>query len=252
MDIKILGAHNTEYKNSRMICILINSDLVLDAGGLTSSLTSKAQLRLKTICLTHAHYDHIRDIPALGMNLYLNRGKIEVCTTKAVYEALITHLINDDIYPNWFNRSVFNFIQMEYFQPQKVNGYNITAIPVKHPVPPAGYQVTDNAGKTIFYTGDTGFELAEVWRHVKPQLLIIELTASNRFEESVGSAKHLTPRLLQKELTSFREINGYLPDVLLVHMNPPLEEEIKSEIADVAASLNCKIDLAHEGMKLKI
>ncbi len=253
MDIKILGAHNTESKSTRMNCILINNEIALDAGGLTSSLSLKAQLKLKAICLTHGHYDHVRDIPALGMNLYLNGGNLDICTTKAVFETLTAYLLNDDLYPNWFKRSVFNFVQMEYYQPQMVKEYVLTAIPVNHSVPPAGYQVVDNSGKAVFYTGDTGADLSECWSRVSPQLLIIEVTAPNRFEESIGKgAKHLTPRLLKQELTNFKTIKGYIPEVLIVHMNPPLEEEIKSELTTVATSLNCRITLSFEGMKIKL
>jgi ribonuclease BN (tRNA processing enzyme) len=253
VEIRILGAHNTEFKNTRMNCILIDGKLVLDAGGLTSGLSLKELTKLQAVCLTHAHYDHVRDIPALGMNLYLSKARINICATTAVYETLTKYLLNDDLYPNWFQRSVFNFIPMEHFKPQRVSDYNITAIPVNHPVPPVGFQIKDDEGKTIFYTGDTGAGLADVWAHISPQLLIIEVTAPNRYEESIGNgAKHLTPRLLKEELISFRKVRGYLPVILLTHMNFPLEDEIAEEVAGVAESLKCSIKLAYEGMKVRL
>ncbi|MBN1366948.1 MAG: lactamase [Dehalococcoidales bacterium] len=251
MDIKILGAHNTESKKTRMSCILIDGKLVLDAGGLTSSLSLKEQTRLKAICLTHAHYDHVRDIPALGMNLYLSKARINICATKAVYGSLTKYLINDDLYPDWFKRAVFNFITLDNNKPQLVSDYTVKAMPVNHSVPSVGLQIKDSEGKTIFYTGDTGAGLADIWPYVMPQLLIIEVTAPNRYEESIGNgAKHLTPRLLKEELISFRKIKGYLPKILLTHMNFPLEDEIAAEIEDVAVSLKCSISLAHEGMRI--
>jgi ribonuclease BN (tRNA processing enzyme) len=236
-----------------MNCILIDNKLVLDAGGLTASLSLKAQIKLRTVCLTHAHYDHVRDMPALGMNLYLNRGNINICTTAEVYTSLTKYLINDDLYPNWFKRSVFKFTRLEHYQSQSVNDYTIMAVPVNHSVPTVGYQVGGSDGKTLFYTGDTGTGLTDCWRHVSPQLLIIEVTAPNKNEESIGNgAKHLTPRLLHEELTSFRALKGYLPRVLIIHMDPPLEDEIRAEIAVIAESLNCSITLAYEGMKLNL
>lgn len=253
MDIRILGAHNTESEKTRMNCILINDELVLDAGGLTSNLSLEDQIRLKSVCITHAHYDHVRDIPALGMNLYLNAGSVNICSTVETFEALTKYLTNGDLYPNWFKRSVFRFIRLEHYQPQSVDDYTIMAVPVNHPVPPAGYQVTSQDGKVLFYTGDTGIGLTDCWRHVSPQLLIIEVTASNRYEESIGNgAKHLTPQLLHEELKIFRDMKGYLPRVLIIHMNPPLENEIRAEIATVSNSLNCAITLAYEGMKLQL
>ena len=62
--------------------------------------------------------------------------------------------------------------------------------------------------------------------------------------ERVG---HLTPNLLKRELESFREIKGYLPPVVAIHMNPADEAEIKAELAPVAASLDADITMAYEG-----
>ena len=65
-------------------------------------------------------------------------------------------------------------------------------------------------------------------------------------------AGHLTPQLLQQELLEFRKVKGYLPRVVLVHMNPHLEKEIQEEIAQVAKELEADITLAHEGMRLDL
>ncbi len=115
-----------------------------------------------------------------------------------------------------------------------------------------GYQITSPDGKAIFYTGDTGANLSSVWERISPQVLFIELTASNRWEESMKANGHLTPDLLQQELTRFREIKGYLPEVICVHINPAGENEIKSEIAAVADTLGIPIQLAYEGMQVEV
>ena len=51
---------------------------------------------------------------------------------------------------------------------------------------------------------------------------------------------------------SFQKLNGYLPRVVTVHMNPALEVEIGAELAVVAKGLNCSIKLAYEGMQLEL
>ena len=115
-----------------------------------------------------------------------------------------------------------------------------------------GYQVTSPDGKAVFYTGDSGPGLTDCWQHILPQLLIVEVTASDRFKEAAGNGGHLTPTLLKQELIIFRELKGYLPRVIAVHMSPGLEAEIEAEIANVAAELNSPITLAYEGMWLHI
>ena len=77
-----------------------------------------------------------------------------------------------------------------------------------------GYQVTSPDGKAVFYTGDSGPGLSDCWKCISPQLLIVEVTASDRFKEAAGNGGHLTPTLLKKELSTFRELKGYLPRVL--------------------------------------
>ena len=71
MNIRLLGAHNCESPNSKMVSLLIDGAIALDAGALTSSLSFEAQRKLRAIFLTHQHYDHVRDIPAIAMNLFL-------------------------------------------------------------------------------------------------------------------------------------------------------------------------------------
>ncbi|MFC2057280.1 hypothetical protein ACFLTO_06975 [Chloroflexota bacterium] len=83
-------------------------------------------------------------------------------------------------------------------------------------------------------------------------MLVAELTAPNRFEKFGKESGHLTPSLLKRELVAFWELKGYLPEVITVHMNPGLEEEIKAEIAVVAEELNNPISLGYEGMELNL
>lgn len=130
----------------------------------------------------------------------------------------------------------------------KLRGYGVLAVPVIHAALTVGYQVTSSDGKAVFYTSDTGPGLADCWEQVSPQLLIIEVTDSNKFEEK----SHLTPNLLKQELVKFREMKGYLPEVVTVHMRPTLEEEIRAEIAMVAEELNNPITLGYEGMEINL
>ncbi len=256
MNIKLLGVHNCESQHTKLVSLLIDDSLVLDTGGLTSSLSFPAQQKLKTILLTHQHYDHIRDVPAIAMNFYLWGATINIYSTLPVYEALTAYLLDGKLYPNFLERPQANptirFTVIEPHKAEQIEGYSILAVPVNHSVPTVGYQVTSSDGKVVFYTGDTGPGLADCWEAVSPQLLITEVTAPNRYEEFGKESGHLTPSLLQKELANFRELKGYLPQVVLVHMSPRLEKEIKTEVAAVAEALDNPITLGYEGMQLHL
>ena len=256
MKIQLLGAHNCESQSTKFVSLLIDDSLVLDAGGLTSSLSFPAQQKLKAILLTHQHYDHIRDVPAIAMNFYLSGATINIYSTLPVYDVLTAHLLDGELYPNFLEQPQGNptikFTVIEPHKTEQIEGYTIVAVPVNHSVPAVGYQVTSPDGKIVFYTGDTGPGLIHCWERVSPQLLIIEVTAPNRYEELYKKRGHLTPALLKQELAVFRELKGYLPQVVVVHMNPILEEEIKAEIAAVAKDLNSPITLGYEGMQLHL
>ncbi len=256
MNIKLLGAHNCESQNTKLVSLLIDDSLVLDAGGLTSSLSFVTQQNLKAILLTHQHYDHIRDVPAIAMNFYLSGATINIYSTLPVCDALTAHLLGGKLYPNFLERPQGNptikFTVIEPHKTEQIEGYSILAVPVNHSVPTVGYQIASPNGKVVFYTGDTGPGLADCWEQVSPHLLIIEVTTPNRYEEFGKETGHLTPSLLKQELAIFRELKGYLPQVVLVHMNPGLEEEIEAEIAVVARDLTNSVTLGYEGMQLHL
>jgi phosphoribosyl 1,2-cyclic phosphodiesterase len=256
MNIEILGAHNIESKTTGCISLLIDGILAIDAGSLASGLSLAAQQKLRAVLLTHQHYDHIRDIPALGINYYLQESTIDIYATRQVLEVISTNLLNDIIYPSYTEKPpekpAVRFNTVIPGQATTVAGYAVLPLPVNHAVPTIGYQVTATDGKKVFYTSDTGPELTDTWQKVSPDLLITEVTGPDRYIDFARKSGHLTPALLQKELETFREINGYLPQTVLVHMNPFDESEIKEEISRVKASLQTEILLGYEGMGIEI
>ena len=256
MKILILGAHNAESRDSRLTCLLIDDCLAIDAGALTSGLSFQAQQEVKAILLTHQHYDHIRDIPAIAINHFFNETTINIYSTQTVYDILATHLLNGKLYPKFLElpetKPTIDFTVIEPYRPEQIEDYSVLAVPVNHSNLTVGYQVTSPDGKAVFYTSDTGPGLTDCWEHVSPQLLITEVTLSNEQEEFATRSGHLTPNLLNQELTNFRQLKGYLPPVVIVHMYPALEKEIESEIALVAKGLNTSITLAYEGMQLNL
>jgi ribonuclease BN (tRNA processing enzyme) len=256
LNVKILGAHNTTSRQTGGISLLIDSKLAIDAGSLATTLTLKEQQRLKAVLLSHQHYDHVRDIPALGMSFLLARKSLTVATTQPVYDVLTTHLLNDTVYPRFFERPpedpVLRFQELTPGREAEVAGYRVLPVPVHHAVPTVGYQVTAPDGKRLFYSGDTGPGLAECWKLVSPQLLVADVTGLNKYGGNAGWSGHLTTDMLREELESFRKLHGYLPRVVAVHMNVPDVAEIKTELAAAAASLGAEIEVGYEGMEIEI
>jgi len=256
MKIRILGAHNCESKTTKLTSLLVDDTIVIDTGGLTSSLSFSAQKQIKAILLTHQHYDHIRDVLTIAFNFAMEWATVKVYSTTHVHQALSV-LLGNHIYPNFLEwpskeKPAIDFTTVTPYQTEQIAGYHILPLPVNHSVPTVGYQVTSPEGNTVFYTGDTGPGLANCWERISPQLLITEVSAPNQFQELYQARGHLTPRLLKQELVGFRELKGYLPQVVIVHINPGLEPEIAAEIAEIARDLNHPVTLGHEGMQIKL
>ncbi len=104
MEIRILGAHNVESANTRLTSLLVDGVLAVDAGALTSSLTFAEQEKVSSILLTHCHYDHIRDVPAIALNISYVRKLSRFILRPARWNAILNNVLNDVIYPNFTER----------------------------------------------------------------------------------------------------------------------------------------------------
>jgi ribonuclease BN (tRNA processing enzyme) len=252
--VKFLGAHNAESRNTRLVSFLIDGVLAVDAGSLVSELTFSEQKKIKAILLSHGHYDHIRAVPAFAFNNSDRTTK--VLGTPQTLEILSSHLIDGVVYPQFTSKASFlqkatiKLIPLEPFQRQNIEGYDVMALPVGHPLDGVGFEITSADGKTLFYTGDTGPGLSSIWGSTSPQLIISDLTWPNSLSNAANDAGHLCPQMLKEELIDFRRVKGYLPKIAVIHMSPQHEPEIKREIREVAKLLEISIDIAHEGKEL--
>ena len=258
MKLRFLGTHNVETASTCLGCLLVDEVVALDAGALTRHLSPVAMFNLQGVFLTHGHYDHIRDVPALGMNLYLNGKTLDLYGNSSTKENLAGCLMNGTIYSRFLEKPpekpTFRFNIIEPDTAFKFGKYEVLAVELPHSLPALGYQLTGADGKRIFYTGDTGPGLSKCFKSIAPDVMIVEVTASNRFTDFFSNAEgqHLTPELLRRELKTFQRLKGYLPKIACVHMSPGIESEIEAEIKDIAAELNTQIYLAREGMTVTI
>lgn len=256
MIIRFLGTHNEESCDTRLVSLLIDDVLAVDAGSLASELTFAEQEKVRAVLLSHGHYDHIRAIPALAFNNY--RHLIRVFATQPTLEILASHLVDGLIYPKFTEKNAFlekpalKLSGLEAFKAQDIEGYQVTAVPLNHPIETVGFAITSPDEKKLLYIADTGPGLDRLWEHVSPDLLIVDTTYPNRLEKVAWDAGHLCPQLLMKELVSFRRVSGYLPRVILIHMNPRLEGEIRDEVKKVAEELGISIEMAREGDRVVV
>ena len=251
-----MGAHNLESATTRMTTLLIDDTLAVDAGALTSTLSLSEQEKVSSILLTHCHYDHVRDIAAIAINISHFEKTIRVYSQASTLDTISNNILNGVIYPDFTKVPAPNpplkFSSLEPYNVEDIEGYKVLAVPVKHSVPTVGYQITSGEGKSFFYSGDAGPGLSACWEHISPQLLIMDVTLPNRLEKHAVSAGHLSPRLFGEELAGFKKTRGSLPPVVIIHLSPVFEGEIKEEVEQVAKELGANITLGYEEMRLSL
>jgi ribonuclease BN (tRNA processing enzyme) len=256
--IRILGAHQFELKGARLASLLIDGTLAIDAGGITSALTLAQQKKIKTVLLTHHHFDHTRDLVTLAANAgYYWQGQLEVYALRYTLDVVTTCLLDGKMYVNFleYPSEQKPSLLLEAIEPYKrkaIAGYDVLALPAKHSVPAVGYQITSSDGTSLFYTGDTTVGISDCWQHISPQLLITEVTGPNKRGDWLEKVGHFSARLLKEELTQFRQLKGYLPRVIVIHVGNPNEQQIKEEVAQLARELEADISLGYEDMKVTL
>jgi phosphoribosyl 1,2-cyclic phosphodiesterase len=255
--IRVLGAHNAESIKTRFVSIIIDDIIAIDAGSLASELTFSEQEKIKSILLTHGHYDHIRGVPSFAFNNPNQTTKI--FATPETLRILSSHLVDGVIYPRFTKKIPFflekpslKFIALEPFKTININGYQVTPLPVNHTINTVGFEIKSKNDKNIFFTGDTGPGLSALWDYISPQVIIMDLTFPNKLENRAINSGHLCPKMLKNELLNFYRIKNYYPRIYLIHLSPKLEKEIKGEIVNISRELNLPINITREGEKINI
>lgn len=256
MILRFLGTHNAESKNTKLVSFLIDDVLAVDAGSLVSELTFAEQKKIKAILLSHGHYDHIGAIPAFAFN---NAWRVtKVFGTAQTLQILSSHLFDGVVYPeftsddSYLGRAALQLVELKPFDRQNIEGYEIMAVPVIHPIDAAGFEISSPDGKRIFYTGDTGPGVSTVWKNISPELIIADVSLPNRLSNLARDAGHLCPQTLAEELIEFRRLKGYLPRIVIIHLSPQFESEIVEETKRIVTNLRISLSVAHEGDQLVV
>lgn len=251
MNLRVLGCSGSDLPGQHLTAFLLEKNILLDAGSVTSSLELAEQARIEHIFVTHPHLDHIKDILFLADNLIeffasASRPPLQIHGLPQVLDAIATHLLNDTIWPDFTvipeNSPVLTYAPMTPGTPVTIDGISIAAWPVNHARAASGFVLwTGDGASNLAYTGDTG-PCDDWWRFCNDlpfplRNLITEASFPSDLEKLANVSRHLTPKLLRAELAKLRS----RPDIHIYHMKAPffpqIEEELRQELADHAYHL---------------
>ena len=237
MELRVIGCHGGETPRHRTSAFVLDDDLAIDAGSLTSGLDVKDQAKLEACLVSHAHLDHIRDLATIADNrCQMDCGPLTVAGTKETLKTLRKHFFNNLLWPDFatipsVERPTIQYLELKPEKPTAVAGRMVRAILVSHTIESAALVIEGKDG-AIAYSGDTG-PTDRLWEVLNEQknlkALLMEVSFPNREQKLATVSGHHTPRTLAADLKKYRAPND-LP-TMLYHIKPVFQSEVETECA---------------------
>jgi Cft2 family RNA processing exonuclease len=242
MKVKVLGCSGGIGGNLRTTTLLVDNDILIDAGTGVGDLSIEQLCAIDHIFVTHSHLDHVTFIPFLvdavgGMR----KQCITLHATRETWQTLKDHIFNWKIWPDFSvipdeSNPFLRYNEIRLGKTVELQGRKITPLPANHVVPAVGFQL-DSGSASLVFTGDTT-TCDPLWQAVNQidnlKYLIIETTFSNAEIQMATVAKHLCPSLLINELKKLKRATR----IYITHLNPGRGEVIMAEVERDAAEFN--------------
>lgn len=233
MRIKVLGSSGGVALGYRTTSILLDEDILIDAGTGVVDLTVREMVKIRKIFITHSHMDHIASLPLLCDTVYdAMQGSIEIHALPETLQAIKQHIFNDVIWPD-FTRikksdfPVLKFCPMHPGDSLQLGERRIEMVGVKHLVPGAGF-IIENGTATVAFSGDTttndGLWLA-LNRLKRLDILLVEAAFPDSHCDLAIRSGHYCPRLLAEDLQKLK----HRPRIYISHPKPGEEISILEE-----------------------
>ncbi|NOX75439.1 MAG: 3',5'-cyclic-nucleotide phosphodiesterase [Gammaproteobacteria bacterium] len=233
MKLRILGCSGGVGSELRTTSLLLDEDILIDAGSGVGELTLEEMRRIRHVFLTHSHLDHFSFLPLLVDSIFpCIREPLIVHGQPATLKALQDHVFNWTIWPDFSKLPTEEKPVMRY-QPLlpgeifTLGRRSLEMIQVNHIVPGVGYRAACPSGAFAF-SGDTTTN-DNFWNVLNQReqldLLLVEAAFANADEELSKKAGHYTPKLLAEDL---KKLN-HQPDVYITHNKPGHESTIMNE-----------------------
>jgi ribonuclease BN (tRNA processing enzyme) len=236
MKLRILGCSGGISGNLRTTSMLLDHDVLIDAGTGVGDLSLTELSVIDHIFITHAHLDHVACIPFLVDTVNPMRDRpLTLYATEATIEILRQHLFNWKIWPDFTQipderQPYMRYQPIEVGRTVELGGRKITPLPAAHTVPAVGFRL-DSGASSLVFSGDTTVSDAlwdEVNRINNLRYLIIETAFSNAEKDLAVLSKHLCPSMLADELRKLK----HKPEIYITHLKPGEIELTMQEISE--------------------
>lgn len=234
MQLTVLGCYGGIGGARRTMSLLVDDDVLIDAGSGVGELTLEQMAKVDHVFLTHAHLDHSGFIPLLADAVaFMRQQPLQVHALPETIAVLKQHMLNGKLWPDYsimpsVEHPYIRFVPVTVGVPVPLRNRRITPLPAHHSVPAAGYCM-DSGAASFVYSGDTT-DYEAFWAALNNienlRYLMIETTLLNDAGPAAASFGHFSAELLGRALTRLqRPIQ-----LLIAHMEPGREQQIMAEV----------------------
>jgi len=246
MRIRVLGCSGGIGSGSRTTALLIDNDVLIDAGTGIGDLALEDIDPIRHVFLTHAHLDHIAGLPMLADRVFDEEFDVPLTvyaraeTVRAVQE----HLFNDVIWPDFTklptsSNPMFRFHTCSPGDKVTIDHRDFNAVDVVHSVPSLGYTV-QNSGGAFAVSGDTKSN-ETLWPVLNAcddlRVLVIEVSFPDEMARLAAESGHYTPKTMTEDLRRLR----HDPEIWLTGMKPGEEDRIYEQVLSAAPDKNIRM-----------
>ena len=234
MLVRIIGGHGGVSPGFKNTSYLIDGKLLIDAGSCASGIHIDEQVAIDNVLISHSHLDHISDLAFLADNCFGLKGRpFEIHTNSTVKNAIMTHLLNDVIWPDFSklpntDNPTLHFNEIVPEKSFKLGDYEILPVRVNHPGDAMGFIIQKN-NTAIVFTQDTGptdriWQLAKNFSNLKA--IFTEVSFPNKLEKVAIDSQHHTPNTMEEEI---KKMPADVP-IFLGHIKPNYQTLLYQEI----------------------
>lgn len=193
MKIKFLGKWSSNLvRGERNVSFVLDDRIVFDFGPhtLESLLERKIDpAGIRTVLISHMHLDHYAGIAELlwYRSIYKARSRLTIIGPKGIEKntGRLLRLLNTP--PEWFVQQID--VNTDFLE--DIESPSVKIFGANHAIPCNSYRVR-HRGKVIFYSGDTAYSSNVVKGAKGADLLIHELTYTDRDKKSAEHWGHST------------------------------------------------------------
>ena len=245
MKLKVLGCSGGIGGNFRTTSLLLDHDVLIDAGTGLGELSLAEMSVIDHVFITHSHLDHIACLPLLVDSVGFMRDQpIVIHATAQTLKILQQHVFNWAIWPDFaeipsLQQPVMRYEEIRLGETVEVGGRKLTPLPANHVVPAIGFRI-DSGNASLVFSGDTT-TCDALWEAVNQidnlRYLIVETAFCDAEKELAILSRHLCPSLLAAELAKLK----LQPEIFITHLKPGEVELTMREIGERVRHVNPKI-----------